>query len=50
MAAPFRTYCFIICGMGVLVYFVLVYLFRVEEVDWVIKAVRDRLGKVVARV
>lgn len=32
-------------GAGALTYFVLIYLFRVEEVDWVIKVVKGRLGK-----
>lgn len=37
-------------GTGALVYFVLIYLLKIDEVDWVIKVVRDRLRKVVARV
>ena len=36
-------------GVGVLVYFVIIYLFKIDEVDWVIKVVQDRLRKVVAR-
>ena len=35
--------------VGVLVYFIIIYLFKIDEVDWVIKIVKDRLRKVVAR-
>ena len=31
-------------GSGALIYFVLIYLFKVEEMDWLIKIVRNRLN------
>jgi putative peptidoglycan lipid II flippase len=34
--------------VGALIYFVIIYLFRIDEVDWVIRVVKDRLRKVVA--
>ena len=37
-------------GVGILVYFVIIYLFRIDEVDWIIKTIKDRLRKVVSRV
>lgn len=36
-------------GAGVLVYSVLIYLLKIDEVDWIIKVVRDKLNKVKAR-
>lgn len=37
-------------GVGVLIYFILIYMFKIDEVDWVIRVVKNRLRKVVARV
>lgn len=37
-------------GVGALVYFLLVYLLKTDEVDWIIKVVRDKLRRAVAGV
>ena len=37
-------------GVGALIYFMLIYIFRIDEVDWIIKVVRDKLGEIIAKV
>lgn len=36
-------------SIGALVYFILIYIFKIDEVDWIIKVVRDKLDKVAAK-
>lgn len=36
-------------GVGATIYFALIYLFKIEEVDWVIKLARERLNKLLNR-
>lgn len=37
-------------GVGALIYFMLIHIFRIDEVDWIIKVVRDKLGEIIAKV
>lgn len=31
-------------GTGVLIYFMLIYMFKIDEVDWIIKIIKDKYG------
>ncbi len=33
-------------GTGALIYFILIYLLKIDEVDWMINAVKDKLNKI----